>query len=412
MKTEKTTPKKIWFCNAVRSVLALALIASSLTFSADAEAATRRKGGRKSSAKVTAVSKSSKKSNKSKSTDRIVKTIAALISEATPAPISTSAPAVAKTEAEFFELTSDDVKDLFPTTGEDIVGKPQFAIAAPEKSETLNVNDPVVVDSGEVCPSDEEVATCLQENASSPGAEDEVCTEITEPISDDVENAYQQCVAEGGAEDECAEGARSATAENALEYVTAAVFPDEESGQVAKDDKGKIPTFEELFPGKKPSDSPPVIKPGEGKIYVCGSAESLRKCIKAGCKNDLRWNNGVPVRQGGQYELGSFDCRTMGSVGAYICNQRGMKSCIVYNDGMHHAMFGVLMVENGKQVWKVVDWRLNVREWRRGDYAVCNTDGGLFIPIGDGITKDKLPPIMPGFGPKDQPAPEQKPKKD
>ena len=70
------------------------------------------------------------------------------------------------------------------------------------------------------------------------------------------------------------------------------------------------------------------------------------------------------------------------------------------------------MRENGKLVWKVVDWRLKVREWRRGDNAVCNKDGGLFIPIGDGINKDKLPAIVPGFGPKNSPAPEPKPKKD
>jgi hypothetical protein len=155
MKTEKTTPKKIWFCNAVRSVLALALIASSLTFSADAEAATRRKGGRKSSAKVTAVSKSSKKSNKSKSTDRIVKTIAALISEATPAPISTSAPAVAKTEAEFFKITPAEVKELFPTTGDDIVGTPQFKM---NKADTENAQM-------DLCTSELGYGPCTEESA-------------------------------------------------------------------------------------------------------------------------------------------------------------------------------------------------------------------------------------------------------
>lgn len=452
MKTGRTNPKMNWFCNAVRSVLALALIVSSLAFSADVEAASRRKQGRKS---LPSITKNYRKSINPKLADRSVKTVAAVTSVApsTPAPIATPATTVAKTEEEFLQITPEEFKELSPTTGDDIVGNRQFAIVTAVTEQTT----PDVDDSGESCPSDEEVAACMEEAAATSGSDEETCTEVTPPVPDEVMNTYQQCVAEGGDSDSCTELAQEAVSPEmspGLQIAallqeedpdsTSAQDPDQvpsvgdlfqekeqvkptgDTGEVPSfnelfpgtdpfqgvDKPDKIPTFDELFPGKKPSEKPPLPKPGEGKVYVCGSAESLKKCIKAGCKNDLRWNNGIPVRQGGQYELGSFDCRTMGSVGAYICTQRGMKSCIVYNDRMNHAMFGVLMVENGKQVWKVVDWGLNVRDWRRGDYAVCNRDGGLFIPIQDDINEAKLPPIVPGFGPKDLPENKPMPKKD
>lgn len=343
MNKETTTPKMNWFCNAVRTVLALALIASSLTFTADAEAASRRKQGRKS---LPSISKSYRRSINPKLADRTVKKVAAVTSVAasTPAPIATPAPAVAETEAEFLQITPKEVQELSPTTGDDIVGKPRFALAEPEKVEVdecttepgtgpctqeaspqvIAIAGPEQVESQPITFTAEDLAELNQdepETTATPTPSMEMPVE--DPLDDvPVCEDFQEAVDIGDAceagDEEFAPQEEPASMDPLQPSSSPMPATEEEEavpvGAVALGDPEEPPSFDDLFPDAGKPFKP--VKPGERPAYLPGSPQELQEMLRAACRapgdkpTGVPWRmNGVPVEFGGAWDVRSWCCQ-------------------------------------------------------------------------------------------------------